>query len=453
MAPALLYSEPMDPRAQHRHEIEALALKRFPVAAMVLVLFIGGAFPVEWYYYPEHLPTYLGTYLVETLLCALAYQLARRRPHQAQAIAAAWAGAMGVCIAAYYPLVEADATLATAALICLVAAMPAIMPFGVRHQAALGGVCAGALAMIMLLGTKSSLPVPYVFISLISVVSVSSVGAHAAARFRWEAFQREANLHQAHDHLRTALARAESAAEMRSRLVANVSHELRTPLNVIVGYADMLIAENGDPDTVAEAAPRIRNYAVSLEALVTELLDLSRLSSGKVELTPEDVDVRELLEEIAESACVLGRGKPIRVLVECNLSSYRSDRMRLRQILHNLATNAVKFTDCGTITLRARANLGHVTFEVQDTGRGIPDQKHEEIFTAFEQVSPQNGSGDGIGLGLALVRQLCDVLGGTVTLVSREGVGSTFTVSLPGGPARTPEQPDLDLLTDAAPAV
>jgi len=440
----------MDPRAQHRHEIEALALKRLPIAVTVLVLFIGGAFPVEWYYYPEHLPTYLGTYLVEMLLCAVAYVLAHRWRGHAQTITAAWAGAMGICIATYYPLVDADATLATAALICLVAAMPAIMPFGVRHQASLGAVCAGALAMIMLAGTQSSLPVPYVFISLISVVSVSSVGAHAAARFRWEAFQREANLRQAHDHLRTALARAESAAEMRSRLVANVSHELRTPLNVIVGYADMLIAESGDPATVAEAAPRIRSYAVSLEALVTELLDLSRLSSGKVELTPEDIDVQALLGEIAESACVLRRGKPVRVHVECTLGHYRSDRMRLRQILHNLATNAIKFTDHGTITLRARANRGHVTFEVQDTGRGIPSQKHEEIFTAFEQISPQNGSGDGIGLGLALVRQLCDVLGGTVTVVSTEGVGSTFTVSLPGGPVRTPKQPSQDLLASAA---
>ncbi len=442
----------MDPRAQHRHEIEALALRRLPIAVAVLVLFIGGAFPVEWYYYPEHLPTYLGTYLVEALLCAVAYALAHRHREHAQAIAAGWAGAMGICIAAYYPLVDADATLATAALICLVAAMPAIMPFGVRHQATLGTVCAGALAVIVILGTESSLPVPYVFISLISVVSVSSVGAHAAARFRWEAFQREANLRLAHDHLRTALARAESAAEMRSRLVANVSHELRTPLNVIVGYADMLISESDDPGTVAEAAPRIRSYAVSLEALVTELLDLSRLSSGKVELAPEEIDVPELLEEIAESACVLRRGKPVRVHVECDLVSYRSDRMRLRQILHNLTTNAIKFTDRGTITLRARTNRGDVTFEVQDTGRGIPAHKHEEIFTAFEQVSPQNGSGDGIGLGLALVRQLCDVLGGTVTVVSTEGVGSTFTVSLPGGPSRATTHTRRDLVAAAAPA-
>ena len=428
----------MDPRAQHRREIEALALKRLPIAILVLVLFMAGAFPVEAYYYPEHLPLYLAVYTIEILLCGLAYLVARRRSDRAQAVAAAWAGAMGACIALYYPLVGADATLAMAALICLIAAMPAIMPFGVRHQAALGAACTVWLAIIMMIGTESSLPAPYVFIAILSVVSVSSVGTHAAARFRWEAFQREAHLRQAHDHLRTALARAESAAEVRSRLVANVSHELRTPLNVIVGYTDMLIAERDDPAIVADAAPRIRSYAVSLEALVTELLDFSKLSAGKVDLTLEEIDVRPLLEEIAESARVLRRGKPITIRVECQLGTYRSDRMRLRQILHNLATNAIKFTDHGAITLRARASRGHAIFEVRDTGRGIPASRHDQIFTAFEQVDPQTGT-DGIGLGLALVRQLCDVLGGTVTLTSTEGAGSTFTVSLPGAPSRTTE--------------
>jgi signal transduction histidine kinase len=418
----------MDPRAEHRQEIEALALRRLPVAILVLVLFIGGAFPIELTYYPEHLGTYAAVYVVELLLCALAWMAARRRPERAQAIAATWAALMTVCVAGYYPLADADATLAMAALICLVAAMPAIMPFGLRHQAAVGSVGVTALITILVLGSPSSLPRPYLFIAFLAVALVSSIGSHAAARFRWEAFLREAHLRQAHDHLRTALVRAESAAEMRSRLVANVSHELRTPLNVIVGYTDMLV-DAADAATIAETVPRIRSYALSLEALVTELLDLSRLAAGKVDLHMEEIDVPTLIAEVAASTRLLRRGAPLSVQVECRVTSYRSDRMRLLQILHNLTTNAVKFTAEGSITIRAYPIGPHVAFEVEDTGCGIPGAKHEAIFNAFEQIAPAGGQG--IGLGLALVRQLSDILGGTVTVASTEGVGSRFTVTLP----------------------
>jgi signal transduction histidine kinase len=338
---------------------------------------------------------------------------------------------MGICVAAYYPLADGDGTLAMAALICLVAAMPAIMPFGLRHQLTLGAVCFAALAAILALGVRSSLPLPYVFIGLLSVVSLSSIGAHSMARYRWEAYQREACLRQAHEHLRTALARAETAAEMRSRLVANVSHELRTPLNVIVGYTDILMDDGADHATIAAALPRLREYAVSLETLVTELLDLSRLSH-KVALTLEDIDVAELLGEVAEGARLLLRGEPVQVRVECTLPRFRSDRLRLRQILTNLVTNAAKFTTRGLITLRAREERGHAILEVQDSGCGIPAVKHDEIFTAFEQVTPASSGKAGVGLGLAIVRQLTDVLGGAVTVASAPGAGATFTVTLPG---------------------
>jgi signal transduction histidine kinase len=431
MAPPLLSRSSMDPRVQHRQHLQALALRRLPMAMLAILLFIGGALPLDWYYYPSHLIPYLAVYAVEVVLCIVAYIVARRWQQHALTVAAAWAAAMGVCVAAYYPLAAADATLAMAALICLVAAMPAIMPFGLRHQAALGAVCAVALGTIIAAGVSTSLPAPYVFIAMSAVISVSSIGAHSAARFRWEAFHREASLRQAHEHLRTALARAESAAEMRSRLVANVSHELRTPLNVIVGYTDMLIDAAADAPTVTSIAPRIHDYAVSLETLVNELLDFSRLSHGKVDLTFEDIQVPTLLDEVAEGARLLLGGKPVRVEVRNALPIFHCDRLHLRQILYNLAANAAKFTQEGCITIAARGDRGHAIFEVRDTGCGIPAAKHEAIFTAFEQVTPSGKSGSGIGLGLAIVRQLTDLLGGTVTVSSSSGTGATFVVTLP----------------------
>jgi signal transduction histidine kinase len=248
--------------------------------------------------------------------------------------------------------------------------------------------------------------------------------------------------------------RAESAVAMRSRLVANVSHELRTPINVIVGYADMLMDASVAGPEVADAATRIRHNAVTLEALIGELLDLSRLSSGKVELAIEEVHVPSLLADVAERTRFGLRGKPVSVHVDCALVRCRSDRLRLGQVLTNLASNAAKFTSSGRITIGSReSHEGHV-FEVRDTGCGIPADRQNTIFDAFEQVVPGTNGAGGIGLGLAIVRQLVDLLGGTVEVASEVGVGSTFTVVLPAAeaPLRAPA-PDavpLDLPTTAA---
>jgi signal transduction histidine kinase len=194
----------------------------------------------------------------------------------------------------------------------------------------------------------------------------------------------------------------------------------------------MLLDAGGDRDAVADAAPRIRQYAVSLEALVSELLDLSRLTCGKIELNLADVEVRPLLEEVARGVRATLAGKPVRVELDCRLTRVTSDRMRLQQILHNLGTNAAKFTDEGRIRIGAFADQDTVAFVVQDTGCGIPESQHEAIFDAFEQGATEPGrKTGGIGLGLAIVRQLTDVLGGSVSVSSRPGAGATFTVRLP----------------------
>ncbi len=432
----------MDLIREHRRELEQLALRRLPLAMAILALFIGGALPIELHFYPDRLGPYLAVYAVELVVCGLAWAAAVRWPGHARAIATVWGALLGLCVAGYYPLVQADGTLAMAALICLVTAIPATLPFGVWHQLLFGGACAASFIGIMIVGVPLSLPWQYTFIAFLAVLTTSTIGARTVSRFRWEAFEREAILRHAHEQLRIALGRAEDTVELKTRLVANVSHELRTPLNVIVGYTDMLLDAASDGAAVADAAPRIRQYAVSLEALVSELLDLSRLTCGKVEVHVEDVEVRPLLDEVARAARTTLRGKPVTVEIACGVDRIASDPLRLQQILNNLATNAAKFTDEGRIVIGAAVEQESVVFVVRDTGCGIPEGQHDAIFDAFEQVAAEAGRAEpgrttsGIGLGLAIVRQLTDILGGSVSVASAPGEGSAFTVRLPYVAAR-----------------
>jgi len=418
--------------AEHRRALEALALRRLPLATGVFLAFLAGALPIELYFYPDRLPAYLFVFAVEVAVSWAAWVAARRWGDHGRAIAAVWGSALGLCICAYYPIVAGDATLAAAALICIIAGMPAMLPFGLRHQLVLGTTCALGILGLVAWGLRSSLPWPYMFIALVSVTVATSIGAQTQTQARWEAAERQASLEHAYGHLRTALARAESAVAMRSRLVANVSHELRTPINVIIGYADVLIdvGAAAGPE-ITDAATRIRYNAVALEALVSQLLDLSRLSSGKVDLAIEDVDVPVLLDDVAERTRFQLGGKPVAVTVDCTVDRCPADRLRLEQILTNLAGNAAKFTSRGRFDIVARRSPEGYVFEVADTGCGIPADRQETVFDAFEQVVPGVHSVGGIGLGLAIVRQLVDLLGGTVRLASEVGVGSRFTVLLP----------------------
>jgi signal transduction histidine kinase len=423
----------VDLARRHRIAVERLALRRLPLAIVVLILFLATSLPIELYYYPGRLGPYLAVYAVELVVSLAAWVAARRRRRQARAVATAWAAAMALCICSYYPLVDGDAAIAIAALICLIAAMPAMLPFDARHQLAFASVAALGFFGIVAWGVPASLPWPYLFVAYVAVVVVCTIGADSATRTRWEAAEREASLHHTQEHLRLALARAEAAVAMRSRLVANVSHELRTPLNVIVGYADMMIDTPADAPLVAETAGRVRAQAVLLEALISDLLDMSRLSAGRVDVTIEEIDVEALLADVADRTRLLVRGRPITVAVECGVERCRTDPRRLGQILTNLVTNAAKFTRAGRITISARRRGERVEFAVADTGCGIPPGMHDAIFHAFEQVSPSRDGTRGIGLGLAIVQQLTDLLGGTVSVTSEVGMGATFTVSLPAG--------------------
>lgn len=246
--------------------------------------------------------------------------------------------------------------------------------------------------------------------------------------------------------------RAQQVAEAnraKSRFLANVSHELRTPLNAIVGYNSLAVEGlyGALPAPLAAAHQRIAHAADHLLGLVDEVLDLSKIEVGRMELAPETVDLAALLESVVTVVDPIASAKGVRLdlIVARDLPRIVTDPRHVRQVVLNLASNAIKFTEKGSVSLIARRAEddphGHVSIAVQDTGIGIAAADVERIFEEFEQVRP-GGRGDslqrGTGLGLTISRKLARLLGGEVTVSSVVGEGSRFTLLLPLATRATP---------------
>ncbi len=231
-----------------------------------------------------------------------------------------------------------------------------------------------------------------------------------------------------------ARAEAEEASRQKSAFLATMSHELRTPLNGILGFAELLKLELADP-THQEYAGIIRQSGEHLLNLVNEILDLAKIESGEMTFKHIPTPIAELVTECAAGHQVAAESKGLRFALHLAADlpeQFYTDPMRLRQILNNLLNNAVKFTERGEISLAVSLKDGDVAFTVRDTGIGIPPASLDTIFEKFKQLenflTREHG---GTGLGLALVKQLVDHMGGRITLTSEVGVGSTFTVFLP----------------------
>ena len=233
--------------------------------------------------------------------------------------------------------------------------------------------------------------------------------------------------------LRDQAAKLERAMTERSRFFASMSHELRTPINAVLGYSQLLSEGIYGPLTESQGGVlnRVMGSARHLLELVNDVLDISKIEAGKMEMYPERIDLALLLREVTTSVELQARDKGLELTVEGpRRFAMVTDPGRVRQIVLNLLSNAVKFTDVGGVTARLDVVGGCVDLRVSDTGAGIAPDDLERIFREFEQADAAAGKG-GTGLGLAISRRLAELLGGTLRAESTLGEGSVFILRLP----------------------
>ena len=274
--------------------------------------------------------------------------------------------------------------------------------------------------------------------------------------------ERETALTHAKAEAEAAREVAEAANTAKSDFLANMSHELRTPLSAIIGYSEMMGEEIGDgcdaSDLLADVEKVERN-ARHLLGLINDVLDLSKVESGKMEVYAEEFAVGDMLKDVGSSVAALvgKKGNTLRMRVPPDLGRMHSDMTKTRQVLFNFLSNAAKFTENGLITLAATrgldaSNVDTLSFSVTDSGIGMTEKQVSRLFRRFEQADASTTRNfGGTGLGLALTQAFADMLGGKITVSSAIGEGSTFTLTVPAtyvASALEEASPDPDVVSD-----
>jgi len=254
---------------------------------------------------------------------------------------------------------------------------------------------------------------------------------------------------RAYEELQKTAEQLKEMDRLKTQFLANMSHELRTPLNTIIGFSRVILKGIDGPITEQQRVDltSIYNNGHHLLGLINDILDISRIEAGKMELIFEPVNLRHTIDGVMSTAVALVKDKPIELNqdVDPDLPTIRADGTRVRQVILNLLSNAAKFTERGQITLRARADQENITISVNDTGIGISAEHQTTLFQEFSQVdaSPTRRA-RGAGLGLAISRHLVEMHDGCIWVESEPGVGSTFAFTLPiaGPEAERTEGPE-----------
>ena len=361
----------------------------------------------------------------------------------------------------YTTIASILASAAAGAGVHFVLALRATAPkrlFRYHHLPLLGGLSAagGLLALWLTQGAAAAdaAIIPGLTTSSVAAVILGTLLLHERRRFQAEREVREswALLAKQAAELAASRDKAEAASQAKSTFLANMSHELRTPLNAILGYAQLLLRDGGLSERQTNGARTIRQSGEHLLMLITDILDLSKIEAGKLELCPTTVELPRLLQGIADIIRVRAEEKAVTFVCDTapNLPRFvQLDDKRLRQVLLNLLGNAVKFTDRGQVGLHVKV-LSEATpnvqlsFEVRDSGVGIAPHQMETIFQPFEQVGAVERQAGGTGLGLSITRQLVDLMGSVIQVESRLGEGSLFRFEL--------SVPIVELQTAAMPA-
>jgi len=238
------------------------------------------------------------------------------------------------------------------------------------------------------------------------------------------------------NELQEANAELEVASRHKSEFLANMSHELRTPLNAIIGYSELLTEEAEDlgHDQYPPDLAKIDAAAKHQLMLINDILDLSKIEAGRMTIFPEDFEIATLISDVRAIAQPLVEKNANTLIVECpdDPGAMHADLTKVRQSLFNLLSNAAKFTQSGRVTLTVTTSSDSVEFDVSDSGIGMTEGQMGRLFEAFSQAEASTAKQyGGTGLGLALSRQFCRLMGGDISVVSSEGVGSKFTITLP----------------------